>query len=65
MMVNNLTCPKCGSSCPEPINYDPSSRFNSWSCECGCGLTCFGNSSEEAADCWRSEIQKRIDAMEV
>lgn len=58
----NLACPDCGSPCPEARNYDDC-RFNSWSCECKCGLTCLGNTPDEARSTWRNMILKKYDKL--
>jgi len=56
-----LVCPDCKRECPDAIRYDKESRFNSWACECGCGLTCLGNSPDEARNTWRHMIFKKLD----
>lgn len=63
-MTEVLRCPECDSTCPEPENYDRDSRFNPWRCECQCGLTCLGNTSQEAVDCWNAIIKEKIEQKE-
>lgn len=51
-----LTCPDCDSACPTAENYDRDCKFNSWKCECNCGLTCLGNSPDEVRATWRNIV---------
>jgi len=59
-----LTCPDCGSDCPEPENYDTSCKFNSWRIECRCNLTCLGNSPDEVRATWRNMVISRWKELE-
>ena len=60
----NIVCPDCGSECPEARNYDKQARYNGWSCECKCGLTCLGNTPDEARSTWRNMIIEKYNEIE-
>ena len=59
-----LVCPDCGSECPDAKNYDKECRFNAWSCECKCGLTCLGNTPDEVRATWRNMIIDKYNRLE-